>query len=216
VPSRTLSHSYGAHGEQIINITYVGDTLVASKVTGDTNVPRGQTTFTADLSPSWNESALQPLPITVGSHTTHLDRYAGKGQVAQEGFIGNRFVDGQLVILESCFSFVWMPLRHQVVFKRPTPEQTIALLRDIYSQEDELENMREHLTRCLDMDMTDSIARYHAKQGPEPFRRIMQTSDLHVLQEAVNVPNKMFRFWDLGMIRKYIDRALEKKESEWA
>lgn len=33
---------YGSHGYELINITYVGDTLVASKVTGDKNVPRGE------------------------------------------------------------------------------------------------------------------------------------------------------------------------------
>jgi len=33
---------YGSHGYELINITYVGDTLIATKVTGDKNVPRGE------------------------------------------------------------------------------------------------------------------------------------------------------------------------------
>ena len=35
----------------MINVTYVGDTLIAFKVTGDKNVPRGEITFQADLTP---------------------------------------------------------------------------------------------------------------------------------------------------------------------
>jgi hypothetical protein len=33
---------YGSHGYELINVTYAGDTLVATKVTGDRNVPRGE------------------------------------------------------------------------------------------------------------------------------------------------------------------------------
>lgn len=44
---------YGEHGYEMINVTYVdgGHTLVATKVTGDENVPRGEVTFTVDVSP---------------------------------------------------------------------------------------------------------------------------------------------------------------------
>lgn len=35
----------------MINVTYVGDQLIAYKVTGDKSVPRGEITFQADLNP---------------------------------------------------------------------------------------------------------------------------------------------------------------------
>ncbi len=35
----------------MINITYAGETLIATKVTGDKNVPKGEITFTVDLAP---------------------------------------------------------------------------------------------------------------------------------------------------------------------
>jgi hypothetical protein len=35
------------------------------------------------------------------------------------------------------------------------PEATFRMLRDIISKEDELENMRNHLEECLEMDMSD-------------------------------------------------------------
>ena len=36
---------YGDHGYEMINVTYHGDLLLAYKVTGDKNVPRGELTF---------------------------------------------------------------------------------------------------------------------------------------------------------------------------
>jgi len=37
-------------GFEIINCTYHGDTLIATKITGDRNVPKGEASFTVDLS----------------------------------------------------------------------------------------------------------------------------------------------------------------------
>lgn len=60
----------------MINVTYVGDHLIAYKVTGDHNIPRGEVTFTADLSPtdstgSTNDSngpsALDPIVLSEAS-----------------------------------------------------------------------------------------------------------------------------------------------------
>jgi len=185
--------NYGNHGLELINVTYVGDNLIATKVTGDETVPRGQVSFTADLHPPSNTSvALSPLKMTVEPALstptplqTHADdylpRFPGKGQIAKPGFKEHRFVEGQLVMFESHFSFVWIPTRHHVLFRRPTPQQTIDLLRDTISKEDEMENMRNHLRRCFDMDMTDSLARQCTEQGQEPFRRIALKSDLKKL-----------------------------------
>eukprot|EP00527_Entomoneis_sp_CCMP2396_P009407 CAMPEP_0198138552 /NCGR_PEP_ID=MMETSP1443-20131203/1937_1 /TAXON_ID=186043 /ORGANISM="Entomoneis sp., Strain CCMP2396" /LENGTH=407 /DNA_ID=CAMNT_0043800357 /DNA_START=168 /DNA_END=1391 /DNA_ORIENTATION=+ len=43
---------FGDHGFEIINCTYHGDTLIATKVTGDRNVPKGEVSFQVDLSPT--------------------------------------------------------------------------------------------------------------------------------------------------------------------
>lgn len=92
----------------MINVTYTGDTLVATKVTGDENVPRGQTSFTVDLAPS-NASSLEPLKVSFDREATQLLRYPGKGQIAKKGFTDKKFVEGQLVMFDKHFSFVWIP-----------------------------------------------------------------------------------------------------------
>lgn len=152
--------------------------MIATKTTGDVNVPRGETSFTANLAPR-NDSALEPLKVSFDSSSSaQLPRFPGKGQIAKAGFVESKFVEGQMVLFENHFSFVWIPSRHHVLFRRPTPEQIVELLRDDISKEDELENMRRHVTRCFDMDMTESLARFHAQQGQEPFRRIPLKEDL--------------------------------------
>mmetsp|Transcript_9207 Transcript_9207/g.25490 ORF Transcript_9207/g.25490 Transcript_9207/m.25490 type:complete len:385 (-) Transcript_9207:9662-10816(-) len=208
--------NYGDSGQELINVTYSGDTLMAAKVTGDTNVPRGKISFTAELSPT-NSSSLDPLKVSFDNEATQLMRYPGKGQVAQPGFVNSKYVEGQLVMFDKHFSFVWIPTKHHVLFRRPTPEQTLRLLRDTIAQEDEVENMRAHLTRCFDMDMTDSLARLHALRGKqEPLRRISLNSELQ--EDGMPLPakdssNARFSFWQVNKWREYIDKVIGDPDS---
>ena len=139
--------SYGEPGLEMINVTYTGDKLVATKVTGDKNVPRGEVSFTADLT---SRSEKQQLPpIKLGDHDAarwgvdELARYPGKGNIAKTGFVDVKAVDGQLLMFgPDHFSFVWVPTQHHVLFGRPSAEIAVRLLRDIISEEDETANMR--------------------------------------------------------------------------
>jgi len=208
--------SYGGKGEQLINVTYAGDTLIATKATGDRNVPRGEVSFKANLVPN-NDSALEPLKVSFESSgaATELPRYPGEGQIAKAGFVENKYVKGQLVMFEKHFSFVWIPSRHHVLFRRPTAYQTVSLLRDIISKEDELQNMREHVARCFDMDMTTSIARYHAEQGQEPFCRIAKEKDLKALDQTLEPKENgdSFHFWQVHKWRQYLDNVLRDENN---
>ena len=146
---------YGSHGYEMINVTYVGDTLIAFKVTGDKNVPRGEITFQADLTPvavkrlrgresvgggpsktkGMKEKPLEPIMLTDKAAskwgTRQLPRYRGLGQVAESGFKNNRWMDGQLIIIgEEYFSFAWVPLENQIFFGRPSPELALKMLRE--------------------------------------------------------------------------------------
>jgi hypothetical protein len=145
-------NSYGNQGFEMVNITYVGDTLIARKVTGDENVPAGEISFQADLSPSNptlssfskendnnnKNNIRQPLSNIILSeeatkkwNTNELARYPGLGQVAEKGFKHNQWMDGQFVFInEDYFSFAWMPLNHQILFGRPSYDLTVKMLMD--------------------------------------------------------------------------------------
>jgi Cyclin D1 binding domain len=165
----------------LINITYVGDTLIAEKVTGDHNVPRGALTFQADLSPlrqinSIPNGELQPITLTEKAArkwgTKKLPRYAGLGQVAEENFRNNQWVDGQLIIIGTeYFSFAWLPIEMQIFFGRPNPELALKMLRDSGvtrvpaafdappSPKAELTVQMDYATRCLEktLDYEDEL-----------------------------------------------------------
>jgi len=141
---------YGQHGYEMINVTYQGDLLIAYKVTGDKNVPRGEITFQVDLNPldrkvvgdsSGDPSSipmveqLQPISLTAKAAkkwgTTQLPRHKGMGQVAEAGFEKNQWMEGQLIIIgEEYFSFAWVPIEQQIFFGRPSPELALKMLRE--------------------------------------------------------------------------------------
>lgn len=206
-PFVTRVHSYGEHGAQVINITYVEDTLFAKKVTGDRNVPRGEVTFSVDLSPQ-NATVLPPIQLVSDLRTGEFQRFPGRGQVSRKGFKDHRYVEGQLILFEGQFSFVWVPTKHHVLFTRPSPEKTLRLLRDTLSKEDEVENMRDHISRCFDMDMTTCIARQQDPTNFEPHRRITPQDELDEVEKRVKEQNEKNIFWQLNKWRKYIDQTL--------
>jgi hypothetical protein len=138
----------------MINVTYSGDRLVAYKVTGDKNIPRGEVTFTADLAPPPRPvgddfgpspsrrrplpggGALDPIVLSEGSAkkwgTRRLPRFRGSGHAAEPGFVNHQFMEGQLVVIGAgdYFSFAWVPLEHQIFFGRPSPELALRMLRE--------------------------------------------------------------------------------------
>lgn len=120
----------------MVNISYVGDTLIAHKVTGNSNVPKGQVSFQVDLNPiniNNDDTCLQPIELNEESSKQwgckFLQRFKGRGQVAAPGFQQREWVDGQLILVDKYFSFAWLPISHQVFFGRPSPELTLKMLR---------------------------------------------------------------------------------------
>lgn len=201
--------SYGDHGTQLVNVTYIGDTLVATKVTGDRNVPRGQITFTVNLQKT---SVIPPFQLsTTDQSNGDYRQFPGRGQVSRKGFKDHRFVEGQMGLIEDNFSFVWVPTKHNVLFSRPSPETTLKLLRDTISKEDEIENMREHIACCFDMDMTTCLARQQDPTNFEPLRRITLQKDLDKAEDEIKNRKKERSFlWQLHQWKKYIDQTLDK------
>ena len=123
--------------------------MVAYKVTGDMNVPRGEISFQVDLNPLDQNvvgdssgdplqglvEQLQPISLTAKAAkkwgTTQLPRHKGLGQVAEKGFTKNQWMEGQLIIIgEEYFSFAWVPIEQQIFFGRPSPELALKMLRE--------------------------------------------------------------------------------------
>lgn len=178
----------GKYGEtfQMINVTYSGDVLTAHKVTGDKHVPKGEITFQVDLSPS-STNNLEPIELGYDAEaqwsSKYLQRHAGKGQVAADGFVNHQWLDGQLILVNQYFSFAWLPTGHQVFFGRPSPELTLKLMREsgahkqLFSNENYNGEMtelsaRQHLMRCMEetellndeMEVSDSIFGSHEQE----------------------------------------------------
>ena len=148
----------------MINVTYSGDTLIATKVTGDRNVPKGEISFTVDLSPrtasqsvGGSMTALEPIELNPKAARQwgkkYLPRHMGKGQVASENFTNAQWMEGQLILVGRFFSFAWVPIGHQVFFGRPSSELTLKMLKEAKDEEmrrDHVAVMRDALEGMWD------------------------------------------------------------------
>lgn len=146
---------YGEHGYEMINVTYHGDVLIAQKVTGTKNVPKGQVTFEVDLCPKVvvkQDEVLEPIKLGENAAnqwgSKYLQRFSGKGQVASEGYHDSQWIDGQLIMVNEYFSFAWLPIGHQVFFGRPTPELILKLMKDDKKRETGDCTARAYLEKC--------------------------------------------------------------------
>jgi len=184
---------YGAHGFEMINVTYTDDTLVAYKVTGDQNIPRGEITFTADFqvdAPGYGtgNQPLEPIVLSENSAkkwgTKKLPRFPGQGHAAEPGYVNNQFMEGQLVVIgekADYFSFAWVPLEHQIFFGRPSPELTLKMLRegggsaltagtgmDVPSLDADVKEQTEYVSRCLEVTCDTMFDQHNeGKVAPE-------------------------------------------------
>lgn len=146
----------------MVNITYSGDTLIATKVTGDQNVPKGEISFTVDLSPKANPQSnmvqgLDPIGLNPKAERQwgkkYLPRHSGKGQVASENFTNAQWMEGQLIQVGRFFSFAWVPIGHQVFFGRPSSELTLKMMRE--AKEDEMRKDHVEVMRDVVQNMWD-------------------------------------------------------------
>jgi len=145
---------YGDHGYEMINVTYHGDTLIAQKVTGTKNVPKGQVSFEVDLSPNMIEADEFLEPIELGDSAArqwgckYLQRFSGQGQVAADGFLDSQWIEGQLILVNNYFSFAWLPINTQVFFAKPTNELILKLMKEDKRKASGGCSDREFLEKC--------------------------------------------------------------------
>jgi len=184
-------------GFDMINVTYSGDELIAYKVTGDQNVPRGEVSFTSNLSPHRNsDDMLDPIVLSESAAekwgVTRLPRFPGRGHAAESGFRNSHFLEGQLVVIGAAgdyFSFAWVPLEHQIFFGRPSPELALRMLREggapgltagtgreAPGPDAGRRERTEYATRCLEAT-TDALFDEASEGKADPFSCIWHGDD---------------------------------------
>jgi hypothetical protein len=195
--------------ELLINVTYHGDTMIATQVGttfNPTNPDTGNIAATtektiilqADLSPQFEKKeSLKPISlsgITASKWgTKHLERYPGQGfpltSTNSKGVQGASS-EGQLIMFDGFFSFLWIPTRQHVFFHRPEPNVLLKLLRDSISKDDEAENTIMHLNRCFQKNIDEAFLGVKSQKGnedPEPFRRIATEADLETAMRDTQI-----------------------------
>jgi hypothetical protein len=231
--------SFG-QGSELVNVTYSGDTIIATRLS-----TLDHYLFQADLSPrtindpssnvedtslssssSSSRQYLDPIPIDKSAVSKwggmdKLERYPGKArhiQVAKNHKSkSTTLVDGNLMMFDGYFSFLWIPTRQHVFFSRPHPELVLNLLRDSISEKDEIENMKNHLSKCYKKDIDEAFIFRPSTRAPvtaadvacskadygagnkngggfvEPFRRISRHSDLQAQQEEILIVSELYK-----------------------
>ena len=122
----------GIEKYDFVEVKYEGDTLIATKKSGEQrNIPVGEVSFYADLSPSCVSSELSseclltfelPPEIATNWHGLRLARFPGWGQIADEEYKNPEWVRGELVMVDkSNFVFIWEPIQYHIFFTKPPP-----------------------------------------------------------------------------------------------
>lgn len=102
-------------------------------------------------------------------------------------------------------------------------------MRDSISQEDEIENMRSHVSKCYEKNIDEAFIRPSADGAAtsEPFRRIAREADLAAAKEETQIVYEDFpvheiprastettnhqSFWIFHKWMCYIDKALNSE-----
>lgn len=130
--------TYSSHGVELVMVTIEDQRIIATKLTGDPNVPAGEVTFDVDLSRPVTDDAEPPaeagncqarelhLPQAYEARyrnfpPTYRARYHGKGQIASHGFVSPQWTPGHFVLFnDDMFGFLWLELLAFSVYSRTT------------------------------------------------------------------------------------------------
>lgn len=130
--------TYSSHGVELVMVTIEDQRIIATKLTGDPNVPAGEVTFDVDLSRPVTDDAQPPaeagncqarelhLPQAYEARyrnfpPTYRARYHGKGQIASHGFVSPQWTPGHFVLFnDDMFGFLWLELLAFSVYSRTT------------------------------------------------------------------------------------------------
>lgn len=155
--------------------------------------------FEADLSPSAANDAkdrnLKPINLNSSEASKwgvdKLERYSGQirdtlTKSAPDTLSGD-LLQGNIIMFDGYFSFLWVPTRQHVFFSRPKPDTVLSMMRDQISAEDEVENMRSHLSKCFDKNIDEAFMAPSIAPESEPFRRISTKHDLKLAKQETRI-----------------------------
>jgi hypothetical protein len=202
-------------------VTYTGDTLVATKVTGDCSIPNGEVLFRADLFPHPNGKSedLNPIQLT-GSAASKwgvdkLERYSGEGrESSSDPNQKAKFEEGQLIMFDGYFSFLYLPTKRHFFFSRPSSELVLELMRSIISVEDvEVESMKEHIEICFQKEIEEPTYAQSGRDG-KPWELPPNQNEYHQWLPRSSKTDAAFSFLSFHKWMSYIDSALKSSKAE--
>jgi len=226
-----VANSFGK-GSELVNVTYTGDVMIGTRLKN-----KGGVCFESDLSPSIESAHPNLAPIKLDSSVASkwgvekLERYAGKARDTLSKRSANTdFLDGNLIVFDGYFSFLWIPTRQHVFFSRPKSETIVKLMRDSISAEDETANMMNHVSKCFEKNIDEAFVRpsNDREAALDPFRRIAREADLAAAKEETQIIYDEFpvreipqesdkihqSFWGLHKWMNYIEKVLKPNELE--
>jgi len=123
--------SFGPHGPELLQVQrtiFEGEeAVVATKLTGDPNVPAGSPSFRVKVGRKYKLNARDVYPDELGV----VGRYKGEGRVAQRGNVEPRWVDGELLVFAVGASPLTAGAELGFVFVVPGERRFLILLNKI-------------------------------------------------------------------------------------
>ena len=161
--TNSLLYGFGDDGYQVINATYSSDSIIGTMVTDCNNFHCSMEKFETDLLPVDNTTGNFLTPIQLPSNVAEkggvnqLFRYSGRAFSAQDHYARLKELERKFITFQNNFSFVWISKKTHALSYRPLLEVIVRMAKDTISKEDKIENMRLHLEKCFDIDLTTSI-----------------------------------------------------------
>ena len=139
----------------MINVTYVGDNLIATAVAGSGNIPKGEIFLKADLS---YINALDPIRVsgTIAEKwgKEKLTLYPGKAQSSRTSS-ESKWASGHFFMCsDDMFAFLFLATKQHIIFRRPKVQQIFKTIHDGIVKEKEMEQLLAYLERCYNLAYT--------------------------------------------------------------
>ncbi len=138
----------------MINVTYVGDNLLATTIAICGKLPKGKLIFKADLS----YMNAQPIPVSrevaekLGREKLTL--YPGKAQSHHTS--NSRWVNGNFFMCKDNIFGILLPATQHIIFRRPKTKQIFRMIQDGIMKDKQRKQAGAYLERCYNLTYTQT------------------------------------------------------------